>query len=213
MRHGTWWDRWHAVPVASIMEGRFDRLFDSADVPSADFSDDDLTKLGAAMTADVESPPTPEAEVDAEENSGIVAIYTYLGQFIDHDITFDPISHLREFATNLDDLVDFRTPRLDLDCVYGRGPGDQPYLYDSSGTRLLLGMPLSGNQRDPSAFDLQRGPSGRALIGDPRNDENRIVAQLQATMIRFHNRIADLLGGARHSRTSATRFAGTTSGS
>src|SRR5205823_955173 len=50
------------------------------------------------------------------------------------------------------------------------------------------------NPHDPNAFDLQRGPSGRALIGDPRNDENRIVAQLHATIIRFHNQMAALLG-------------------
>jgi hypothetical protein len=61
---------------------------------------------------------------------------------------------------------------------------------------LLLGRPLSGNRRDQRAADLQRGPNGRALIGDPRNDENRIVAQLQAIMIRFHNRIADRMPNA-----------------
>ena len=197
MRHGKWWDRWRDVPLEQVMEGRFDRLFGPAELPPADFSSDDLTELAGKMTADVESLPTPETEVDSEENSGIVAIYTYLGQFIDHDITFDPTSHLREFASDLDELVDFRTPRLDLDNVYGRGPGDQPYLYDpSDGNRLLLGEPLSGNQRDFGTFDLARGPSGRALIGDPRNDENRIVAQLQATMIRFHNRLSELMGPA-----------------
>jgi Animal haem peroxidase len=195
MRHGKWWDRWQQVSLENIMEGRFDRLFDPANVPAATFAEDDLRKLAAAMTADVESPPTPETLVDSEENPGIVAVYTYLGQFLDHDITFDPVSQLRQFIRNIGDVTDFRTPRLDLDCLYGRGPGDQPYLYDDAGVRLLLGDPLSGNQHDQDAKDLQRGPDGRALIGDPRNDENRIVAQLQATMIRFHNRMADLIGG------------------
>lgn len=196
MRHGRWWDQWRGVPVGEIMEGRFDRLFKPKDLPPAQFEDADLQKLADAMTAQVESPPTPQDQVDSEENQGIVAVYTYLGQFIDHDITFDPVSQLHHVVRDLGQLVDFRTPRLDLDNLYGRGPGDEPYLYDSDGIRLSLGNPLSGNPRDPQAKDLQRGPGGRALIGDPRNDENRIVAQLQATMIRFHNRMADLLGGA-----------------
>lgn len=59
------------------------------------------------------------------EESGIPALYTYFGQFIDHDITFDPVSLLTK-AQDPDGLVDFRTPALDLDNVYGRGPGDQP---------------------------------------------------------------------------------------
>jgi hypothetical protein len=197
MRHGTWWDhlRNTSVSVESIMEGRFDRLFAPGDVPAATFDDADLGALGAAMTADVESPPTPEGTPDSEENPGIEAVYTYLGQFIDHDITFDPVSQLRHVVSDLSQVIDFRTPRLDLDCVYGRGPGDQPYLYAPDDSRkLLLGADLSGNLRDPKAKDLQRGPDGRGLIGDPRNDENRIVAQLQATMIRFHNRMVDVLG-------------------
>jgi hypothetical protein len=194
MRHGKWWDRWHDVPVEKIMEGRFDRLFSHEKLPPAQFDDSDLEKLATAMTAGPEDRPTPDGEVDSEENSGIFAGYTYLGQFIDHDITFDPTSQLRHLVTDLADLVNFRTPRLDLDNLYGRGPGDEPFLYDSDGIHLLLGDPLSGNHHDPGAHDLQRGPDRRALIGDPRNDENRIVSQLQATMIRFHNRMADVLG-------------------
>jgi hypothetical protein len=194
MRHGKWWDRWHGVPVEQIMEGRFDRLFSHGDLPAAGFEDADLQKLAKAMTADLEDRPTPEKEVDSEENPGILAGYTYLGQFIDHDITFDPTSQLRHLVTDLADLVNFRTPRLDLDNLYGRGPGDEPFLYDGDGMHLLFGEPLSGNHHDPRARDLQRGPDRRALIGDPRNDENRIVSQLQSTMIRFHNRMVDVLG-------------------
>jgi hypothetical protein len=186
MSHGAWWNRLHG-PVAQIMEGRFTRLF--GDLPAAKFSEADLEKLAEAMTADAEETPTPEDKPDAEENSGITSAYTYLGQFIDHDLTLDPTSHLRKHVTpaQLRALVDFRTPRFDLDCVYGRGQTDQPYLY--AGDKMQLGGRLSGNPHDPKALDLPRGPNGRALIGDPRNDENRIVSQLQATMLRFHNRV------------------------
>jgi hypothetical protein len=52
---------------------------------------------------------------------------------------------------------------------------------------------LSGDPFDPGAVDLPRAPrpNSRALIGDPRNDENRIVAQLHAIFLRFHNEVAD----------------------
>ena len=63
---------------------------------------------------------------------------------------------------------------------------------------MLLGEPMSGNPYDPCARQVPRGPSGRALIGDPRNDENRIVAQLHAIFLRFHNQVADYLAKPEH---------------
>jgi len=71
----------------------------------------------------------PKDGPDAEE-SGIPALYTYLGQFVDHDLTFDPASSLQQ-QDDPDGLVDFRTPKFDLDNVYGRGPDDQPYCTNS----------------------------------------------------------------------------------
>ena len=182
------------VPASSQHEGRFGRLFRT--LPAARFTEADLAALAAAMVAEAEATQTPETEVDAEENTGISAGHTYFGQFIDHDLTFDPESSLQK-ANDPDALVDFRTPRFDLDCLYGRGPDDQPYLYDADGLRMLLGRPLTGNPRDPKTRDLPRNspPAGspkRALIGDPRNDENVIVSQLHATFLRFHNRVADV---------------------
>lgn len=76
-----------------------------------------------------------------------------------------------------------RTPRFDLDNVYGRGPDDQPYMY-ADNFQLLMGDDLDNN-----VPDVQRNAAGRAIIGDPRNDENSIVVQLQAAMILFHNRM------------------------
>jgi hypothetical protein len=177
-------------------------------LPPARFTEEELVKLGQAMVAahsDSETPetaipPDDEENTGTPENPGISAGYTYLGQFIDHDLTFDPASSLDK-ENDPDSLVDFRTPRFDLDSVYGRGPDDQPYLYQGDGVRMLLGRKLSGNPHDPRARDLPRNaPEGgprRALIGDPRNDENVIVSQLQATFLRFHNRVADKLGATK----------------
>jgi hypothetical protein len=49
--------------------------------------------------------------------------------------------------------------------------------------------------------DLPRNRQGRALIADPRNDENVVLAQLHLGMIRFHNAVVDLLAGSGDSGT------------
>src|SRR5579863_9212468 len=175
-----------STPASQLSQGRFGRLFRS--LPAAKYGATDaesraaLMALGDAMTAGVD--PASDG-VDPEE-SGIPALYTYFGQFIDHDITFDPVSTLVAH-NDPNALTDFRTPAFDLDNVYGRGPGDQPYLYDN-GPKFLLGDPLNNG-----AHDLPRNSAAirRALIGDPRNDENSIVSQFQGLMLRFHNRVVD----------------------
>lgn len=185
-----------------LFGGPFGRIFRA--LPPADYGADDdaskaaLKKLAAAMLA---SPDPIRNGPDAEE-SGIPAAFTYFGQFVDHDLTFDPASSLQK-QNDPDALVDYRTPRFDLDNVYGRGPDDQPYLY-SDGLHFNLGRPLTGAAHNPHARDLPRSnptatatnpdPAKRAIIGDPRNDENVIVSQLQGLFLRFHNRLADKYG-------------------
>ena len=77
------------------------------------------------------------AAKSSDLNPWVPAGYTYLGQFIDHDITFDPTSSL-DPNTVPAKLVNFRTPRFDLDSLYGRGPLDQPYLYEKLTGREFL---------------------------------------------------------------------------
>ena len=85
---------------------------------------------------------------DVPENHGVPAGYTYVGQFVDHDITFDP-SSLQQKDDDPAAHVNFRTPRLDLDSVYGSGPLGQPYLYESSGALRDRGVKLLVTPRDP----------------------------------------------------------------
>jgi hypothetical protein len=190
----------HSTPVRGLLrggqppaapqsfQGRFGKLFPK--IPEARFGKspqeetENLTQLANAMVAEFD----PPKDGPDDEESGIPALYTYFGQFIDHDLTFDPDGSFQK-QKDPDALTDFRTPAFDLDNVYGRGPGEQPYMYDADGRSFALGDPLTLG--DPDARDLLRSPAGRALIGDPRNDENVIVSQLQGLFQRFHNRLVE----------------------
>jgi hypothetical protein len=173
--------------LAEPGRGRFGRMFPFLPVTWLD--DSALEALASAM------PTIPVGHLD---NESIPAGFTYLGQFIDHDLTYDPTSQLQRLNDPLA-LADFRSPRLDLDCLYGSGPADQPFLYDcgdgETGVRLLEGGEGAGPPPAGSAIrDLPRNQQGRALIGDPRNDENAIVAQLHLLFVRFHNGVVKHVG-------------------
>jgi hypothetical protein len=173
--------------------GKFGRMFRNLPVFEPADDAEAVAQLGALAARMVQPAEEDKAlgEADEDENPDVPAGYTYLGQFIDHDITFDPISSLRR-QNDPEALEDFRTPRFDLDSLYGRGPSDQPYLYDSNDARKLrLGVTVGA--RPFAGPDLPRlSPSEhRALIGDPRNDENLVVSQLQSTFLRFHNAVVD----------------------
>ncbi|MEU7528736.1 heme peroxidase family protein [Saccharothrix sp. NPDC042600] len=158
------------------------------------------TALATAMTADV---PQPDSE-----NPAIPAGFTYLGQFVDHDLTMDRTESQLGGDVNLDDLVQGRSPALDLDSVYGRGPLDPAdrRFYADDQVKLKMGktsatdFPDDRTKVELEGFDLPRAGSGatgaerrRPLIPDERNDENLVIAQTHLAFIRFHNRVVDEL--------------------
>ncbi|UII19461.1 peroxidase family protein [Fulvivirga ligni] len=132
----------------------------------------------------------------SSKNSTLPAAYTFFAQFIDHDVTLDtttqlhggeqPKSKLEMVSCPVkhhdDSLPNLRSASLDLDCIYGFGPEASPHLYDDT----QHGRILTGNEFNPN--DLARTSAGTALIGDPRNDENIFVSQLQLLFIKFHNK-------------------------
>lgn len=122
---------------------------------------------------------------DDQLNRHFPAGFTFFGQFVDHDLTLDATSTL-DRQHDADSLVEFRSPRLDMDNVYGRGPVVSGYAYDPDSHLTKLALSDDG-------VDLARTADGVALIGDPRNDENLLLAQFHLAMIKFHNRIVDLL--------------------
>jgi hypothetical protein len=126
----------------------------------------------------------PALSVNNPDNPTHTAGTTFVGQFIDHDVTFDTSSTLGK-KTDPFTSPNGRTPALDLDSVYGAGPAGSPAFYDSGDQAKLLIE--SGGIFE----DLPRTPGGTAIIGDPRNDENMMIAGLHCAVILFHNRAVD----------------------
>ena len=155
--------------------------------PNQEYSDEVLKLIAAAMIKHDTGKPITEPE-PVDENPSIPAGYTYFGQFVDHDITFDP-TPLSGEEEDPSAKTDFRTPALDLDNVYGRGPDDQPYMYED-GMRLRVGKaPGNADATVGTKNDLFRIVDDVPILGDKRNDENKIVSQLHGTMIAFHNKL------------------------
>ena len=206
-------------------QGRFGRLFPALPPFASDTKliRDALAELGAPggpMDAgdDLSDPITlitdPAKSVNNPDNPTLTAGFTFLGQFLDHDMTFDPTSSLAR-QQDPESIRNFRIPALDLDSVYGGGPGASPYLYDSTvdgGRTTLLVEAIPGSQ-DVSAdgsvrYDLPRNSQNTALTGDPRNDENLIVSQLHQAIVRFHNVVvADVKAEADAGHTAGEIFA------
>jgi hypothetical protein len=204
MPHGAVAGEYVTPRSAFYDQGRFGRLFPGLPPFAADtpLVRDALTELGASggpMDAadDLSDPITlitdPAKSVNNPDNPDSTAGFTFFGQFLDHDMTFDPTSTLAR-RQDPEALRNFRIPALDLDSLYGSGPVASPHLFDQTvdggATTLLVetnpgsGMvSIDGTDR----FDQPRNSQGVALIGDPRNDENLVVSQFHLALIRFHN--------------------------
>jgi hypothetical protein len=160
---------------APVEGGRYRRLFEN--LPPLEADERALHALGrrggpADLGADGEG-----------RDSSVEAGWPFFGQFVAHDITADrsPLGH----RTDPGQVRNFRTPRANLEGVYGAGPVGSPYLYDSGdAAKLLLGT---------DGGDVPRNQQGIALVGDPRNDVHLFMNQMQVGFIRLHNRLVDRL--------------------
>lgn len=209
-QHGFFGRGYNDLPAGDAApQGRFGRMFPK--LAPMETTPDKLTKLGEAMV-DVglevkdangnprlgpDGKPVKKDNPDGD-NPTVPAGFTYFGQFVDHDITLD-ITSLSDKQDDPAEIENFRTPGLDLDSVYGTGADVQPYLYDPATRfqKFLLGNTVAAGSRRPGdnigvkPNDLPRALSKVALIGDPRNDENLIVAQTHVAFLKFHNKVFD----------------------
>ncbi len=170
---------------------------------------DDLTAGPKALIVDptVNGNPTATNPYGTNpDNPTMTAGSTFVGQFTDHDITFDQTSQLGVPQNPLTS-PNTRTPALDLDSVFGGGPGLRPDLYvdnpdGSVGPKLKIG---SGGAHE----DVPRVANGdgtySALLGDPRNDENVMIAGLHCAHILFYNRVLEELSEFDVSRFPAAQ--------
>jgi hypothetical protein len=157
--------------------GRYSRLFPELSPIEAE---DNAALLALGVAGGVCDAGT--GCVDAVETA---AGWPTFGQYVAHDITADrsPIGPQARAAG----IVNFRTPRANLESLYGSGQIGSPYLFRVDDPDLLL---LGINDRGEPA-DLPRNSQGIALIGDPRNDLHLFVSQMQVAMIGVHNRLVD----------------------
>ena len=184
--------------------GRFGRIFDRLP-PFAEPSEAlnealiELSRPGGILDANdpIEVGPIrlitePDLSPNNLDNLTHTAGTTFVGQFLDHDITRDAGSTLGR-PLNLRRSTNLRTPRFDLDSVYGGGPTESPELYTGDPIRFLV---ESGGLFE----DLPRDADNAAIIADPRNDENMMISGLQVALLTFHNAVAE--------RVEATGLAG-----
>ena len=138
-------------------------------------------------------------------NHSIPSGYTYLGQFIAHDLTFDPSTE-ENLGTHQQSSQNLRTPILDLDSIYGGGPLSSPNIYNQQINHGRTHFLLDTNEINIEgklyySFDLPRKLHGSDLwnpiIPDHRNDENFIVSQLHLAIQIFHNKVIEYLDQER----------------
>src|SRR6185436_1092245 len=164
------------------------------------------------------SPPHHVRSAEYWENPFIPSGYTYLLQFVAHDLVHSAIplsvaGGLGGGTTNAR-----RTP-LRLETLYGSGPVGSPHIYaldapnDDRRTKLRLGrMRWKENERATGCpfRDIARTPAENvtgidcsiagvrtalteALVADPRNDDHAVMSQLTALFALLHNGLIDII--------------------
>src|SRR5262245_58568995 len=168
-------------------EGMFGRMFPNLPPLVLD-PEVDLVIGTAGGPMDASS--TGASERGASDNPRIPAGWTFFGQILAHDVTHDR-APLQE-REDVRGLRNFRSPRLDLEVVYGAGPVGQPYLFQrDDGDKLLVGR---NDRGEPD--DLPRNADGMAIVGDPRDDTYVFISQLHLALLKLHNVLVDRVRGA-----------------
>ena len=205
--HGTELRGMDLVTQSPTTEGRFGFMFKNQ--PPHPASDALLKDLGLIMEEQPRISTTPPVATKDDNdrfnenpNPLLTSGFTFVGQFVDHDITFDT-TPLDEQQSDPDATTNFRTPRYDLDAIYGRGPNADPQFYDPDDRDKFLikkrteefirSDELKVDGMNEVVWDVPRDADGKAIIADPRNDQTLIVLQIHVAMQMFHNKLVDLM--------------------
>ncbi|QLE73474.1 hypothetical protein FGW37_19465 [Streptomyces rectiverticillatus] len=132
---------------------------------------------------------SPGTEVPAGALSKTIpAGYTYFGQFLDHNITFQADATF-DPGNDPAKTTNYRSARIDLSNVYGLGPQTQSFEYYDNEEAAKFWI-------DPDrSYDVPRNPQGVPVIADPRDDNTIITVQLHLAFMKFHNAVVDMLAG------------------
>jgi hypothetical protein len=177
-----------------------------------------MNRLSRRMDAELRWPAHPDPTLERWENPRIPSGYTYLLQFVAHDLVHSaiPLSVAGELGA---DTANARRAALKLETLFGSGPVGSPFVYaldapnDDRRTKLRLGRmrwkekgveagcPFRDIARTPAenVTGIDRGIAGHrvalteALIADPRNDDHAIMSQLTALFALLHNGLIDIV--------------------
>jgi hypothetical protein len=177
-----------------------------------------MNRLSRRMDAEIAWPSHADASLERWENPCLPSGYTYLLQFVAHDLVHSAIPLSVTGALGAGTANARRTP-LQLETLFGSGPVGSPFVYaldapdDDRRTKLRLGRmrwkdknveagcPFRDIARAPAenVTGIDRSIAGHrvalteALVADPRNDDHAIMSQLTALFALLHNNLVDLV--------------------
>lgn len=179
-----------------------------------------MNRLSRRMDAEIHWSSHADASLERWENPGIPSGYTYLLQFVAHDLVHSAIPLSVAGALGAGTANARRVP-LQLETLFGSGPVGSPFVYaldapnDDRRTKLRLGRTRWKHQKAEGGCpfrDIARAPAENvtgidrsiaghrvalteALVADPRNDDHAIMSQLTALFALLHNGLIDLVRG------------------
>jgi hypothetical protein len=177
-----------------------------------------MHRLSRRMDAQIKWPSHADQPAEHWENPFIPSGYTYLLQFVAHDLVHSaiPLSVAGGLGGG---TANARRAPLRLETLFGSGPVGSPHIYaldapnDDRRTKLRLGRmrwkenePATGcpfrdiaRTRAENVTGIDRSVAGvrvaltEALVADPRNDDHAVMSQLTALFALLHNALVDII--------------------